>query len=66
MGGADEVVNPKGAEQLHAAGGPKTQYWYESELEHVAFHREQVEEFERRIVEFFRTTLLAPQREDNL
>jgi len=66
MGGADEVVDPQGAEQLYAAGGSATQFWFEPELEHVAFHSEKAAEFERRIVEFFRTHLLSHPQEQAL
>lgn len=64
MGGADQVVNPQGAQQLYEAGGAATQYWFESELEHVAFHTDKAAEFERRIVEFFRANLRSEPQQD--
>jgi len=63
MGGADEVVNPQGAEQLYEAGGLKTRFWFEPELEHVAFHSQTEAEFERRIVKFFSDNLFSPRKE---
>lgn len=57
MGGADEVVNPDGAQQLYEAGGEKTHLWYEPELDHVTFHTDMAPEFERRVVEYFNTAL---------
>ena len=66
MGGADEVVNPQGAEQLYKAGGAATQFWFEAELKHVAFHGEKAADFERRVVEFFSAKLLPIQKEHTL
>jgi fermentation-respiration switch protein FrsA (DUF1100 family) len=61
MGGADEVVNPDGAEKLYAAGSETTQLWFEPELNHVEFHTEMKDEFEKRIVAFFNTALKPAQ-----
>ncbi len=58
MGGADEVVEPEGAEQLFQAGGEMTRRWFEPELGHVAFHIDMPEQFEHNIVEFFSNSLL--------
>jgi alpha-beta hydrolase superfamily lysophospholipase len=57
MGGADEVVNPDGAEKLYAAGGETTHLWFEPELNHVNFHTEMEETFEEKIVDFFNASL---------
>ncbi|MDY0212702.1 MAG: alpha/beta fold hydrolase [Desulfuromonadaceae bacterium] len=62
MGGADEVVEPQGAEQLFQAGGETTRLWFEPELTHVAFHTDIPELFERNMVDFFSDSLL--QRQD--
>ncbi|MCA1796859.1 MAG: alpha/beta hydrolase, partial [Geobacteraceae bacterium] len=57
MGGADEVVNPQGAQQLYEAGGESARLWYEPALEHVNFHIDMAPEFERRVVEYLTTAL---------
>ena len=62
-GGRDELIPPDtGTQLLEAAFEPKS-LWYDRNASHVTLSAEQPDEYEKRIVQFFDTTLKPEKRQ---
>jgi pimeloyl-ACP methyl ester carboxylesterase len=57
MGGNDQTVEANGIFDLQKAAGKNCELWFEPELDHVEFYEGKPEEFEQRIITFFRRSL---------
>ncbi len=51
--GKDVTVNPTGGQNLVDAAGEPVEHWYEPEYGHNGFRKENLEEYEKRVVGFF-------------
>lgn len=59
QGGTDTVISPSSGQRLFDAAGEPKELWFDPELRHTRFDTARAEEYERRVVTFFRRYLIG-------